>query len=140
MEQRTVTLNISAETYERLQQKAEAANRPLEVIAVESLTLLYGDLGSESDLDNLLNRLPGMTDNELWLVVYSHLSPAQTERMDTLSLQRKQRAISGEEQVEPDSLLEIIDRQMLLRARALQLLKARGQDIESYAGINASAS
>ncbi|MDX1993975.1 MAG: hypothetical protein SF029_16440 [bacterium] len=136
MEQRTVILNIPAETYERLQQKAEAANRPLEVIAVESLTLLYGDLGSESNLDNLLNRLPGMTDNELWLVVYSHLSPTQTQRLDDLSSQRKQRAISGEEQNELDGLLEIIDRQMLLRARALQLLKARGQDIGSYAGIN----
>jgi len=133
MEQKTVTLNIPADVYERVRQKAEAANRSLEVVVAESLNLLYGDFAADDDFIHLLERLPTFADNELWVVVYSRLSDEQVQQMNTLSEKRKVGSVSVQEQGTLDELIELIDRQMLLRSRALRLLKERGQDIEQYA-------
>jgi len=131
MEQKTVTLNLSADVYERVRQKAEAANRPLETVAAESLSLLYGEM--TVDMEEQLDHLPTYADSELWVVVYSHLSAPKTERLNMLTEQREQNNLSTAERNELDDLLQLIDRQMLLRSRALRLLKERGQDIEQYA-------
>ena len=61
----------------------------------------------------------------------------QSLRLRELSAKRKQETLTADEERELDDLLNLVDRQMLLRSEALLLLKQRGQDVESYLKLGA---
>ena len=134
MTQQPVLVNLPSDLYKRIHNTAQDTNRTLETVLLESLTLLFGDLSS--DTEALLPVLDTLSDAQLWAVVQRRLTWPKGTRLRELTTANKIATLSNREQSELDSLLEQVDRYTLLRSKALLLLKQRGHPIEKYLGID----
>lgn len=137
MGKRSITLDLPDELYERIQ--AEASQRPVEIVALETLGAVFRQPLDQNggDLDELLAEMAEYHDSQLWAIVRRRLSWMQSLRLRELSAKRKQEALTPDEERALNQLLNLVDRQMLLRSEALLLLKQRGQDVESYLKLGA---
>lgn len=134
MGQKSVTLQIPAELYTAIQQAAEAAARPMETVLLESLEALFQPILDYQD-ENLSDQyawLGNASDAQLWAVVYRHLPWAASLRLHELNARAKANALSDAEADELQTLLEQVDRAMLLRSEALLLLKQRGYNLSDW--------
>ena len=134
MTQQPVLVNLPSDLYKRIHNTAQDTNRTLETVLLESLTLLFGDLSS--DTEALLPVLDTLSDAQLWAVVQRRLTWPEGARLRELTMANKKATLSNREQSELDSLLEQVDRYTLLRSKALLLLKQRGHPIEKHLGID----
>lgn len=132
MTDRFIQFNVPDEIYERVQQVAEASHLSFEMVLVESLNLLFGQLSSADDLEKQLNDLSGYSDAQLWAVVHSRMAWKQSLRLRELTAKSKQSRLSDTEQEEQERLLDTADRYVLLRSEALVQLKLRGHDVSAY--------
>jgi hypothetical protein len=130
MNHKTITLNVPEELYERVQEAAEASDRSLETVLLESMDVLFRR--SPNDLDELLKNLPTYTDAQLWAFVYRRLPWTDSLRLRELIAKGKQGTLNESEEYELNRLSDTVDGDMLLRSEALELLQQRGQDISSY--------
>lgn len=127
MSQSTVELHIPTDVYERAQQIARESNRSIESVLLDGLNLLFGTL---STIDLSPDVLETYTDEQLWAMVYHRLTWPQDTRLRELVEIGKRGQLSADEHAEMERLLVLVDRYMLLRSKALLLLKQRGHDIE----------
>ncbi len=134
MTQQPVLVNLPAELYKRIHNTAQDTNRTLETVLLESLTLLFGELSS--DTEALLPVLDTLSDAQLWAVVQRRLTWPEGARLRELAMANKVAALSSREQAELDLLLEQVDRYTLLRSKALLLLKQRGHAVDKHLGID----
>ncbi|MCY3915802.1 MAG: hypothetical protein OXG49_07295 [Chloroflexi bacterium] len=95
----------------------------------EGLALLFGN---DSIAEYLLDRLSDCTDEQLWALIYQRLTQSQDYRMRELLDRGTEGRITKQENMELNYYVDLVDRQMLLRSRALLLLKERGHDIDIY--------
>lgn len=139
MGKRSITLDLPDELYERMQEEAEASHRPVEMVALETLGAAFRQMLDENGgaLDELLTEMTDYSDSQLWAIVRRRLSWMQSLRLGELSAKGKQGALTSDEEHELNELLNLVDRQMLLRSEALLRLKQRGQDVESYLKLGA---
>jgi len=128
MSQKLITLPISDELYERLQETAEASDRTVEEVLLETIDVTFQTNTDLAPLEALTN----YSNEQLWGVVYSRLSWSQSLRLRELSDKNKQQELTEAEETELDRLIDLVDQYMLLRSEALLLLKQRGQDINAY--------
>jgi len=132
MPEKSITLDLPEDVYERVRQVAEQSQRPLERVLVESIRLLFVLPPTSTDVATTLTALPGYSDAQLWAVVYQRLAWPQSQRLHELSAKNKLEQLTEDEQSECEYLLTLNDRAMLLRSEALLLLKNRGHDIAAY--------
>lgn len=132
MYQKSITLQLPDDLYERIQEAAEASERPVEKVLMESIDALFRHPLASEDLDGLLADLQAYSAAQLWAVVYRRLRWAQSLRLRELSAKGKQGQLSDTEHTELEQLVNLVDRDMLLRSEALLLLKQRGENVESY--------
>lgn len=132
MAQKVVTLELPDTLYESVSEAAEASQRPVESLLVESLNILFQPPPQTSDMQSELDALVSHTDAQLWAVVYRRLAWTQSLRLRELSALGKTRILNDGETAELDALLDLTDRYMLLRSEALLQLKTRGRDIQAY--------
>jgi uncharacterized protein YnzC (UPF0291/DUF896 family) len=125
-----VVLNMSDELYRRIAEAAEAAERPVETVLLESLSLLFGVGGSGQDITPEM--LEAFSDEQLWALVYRRMLWPSAHRLRELTEQSRDGALTDEERAEQDALLEQIDAQMLVRSHALRILQQRGHDVADY--------
>ncbi len=137
MGQKSVTLQLPDDLYERVQEAAEASDRPLEKVLIESLDVLFAHPAESLSTDNLLAEMASYSNAQLWAVVYRRLPWTQSLRWHELSAERKQGTLVDAEQKELEGLVNLVERDMLLRSEALLLLKQRGQDVDDYLKIGA---
>lgn len=137
MSQKSVTLQLPDDLYERVHEVAEASKRPIETVLLESIDILFRTPSVAGDMDKLLAELSDYSNAQLWAVVYRQLPWTQSLRLLELSARGKRGQLTESEQNELERLLDLVDRYMLLRSEALLLLKQRGQDIDSYLKIGA---
>ncbi len=130
----TIELHVPPELLERAQEVARVSNRSIEDVFVESLALLFGTLPSA---DITPDRLNDYSDEQLWAVVYQHLAWFQEARLRELVALGKQGQASDEDKAEIERLIDRVDRYMLLRSRALLLLKQRGYEVEKQLKLGA---
>ena len=76
--------------------------------------------------------LSGFSDEQLWMMVQQRLTPKQDARWRELADRGNRGVISDLEVTELEAWVARVDNQMLLRSRALLLLKQRGHDINRY--------
>jgi hypothetical protein len=69
------------------------------------------------------------SDEKLWAIVHKRLRAAQSERIRLLVANSSR---SEEEQRELDHLLDLADDLVILRSRALVMLKERGHNVSAY--------
>jgi predicted transcriptional regulator len=132
MGQKSVTLQLPDELYERVQEAAEASDRPVEKVLVESLDILFRQPVNFAPIDNLLAEMTDYTDAQLWGVVYRQLPWSQSLRWRELNAKGKQSSLTDAENTELEYLIDLVDRSTLLRSEALLLLKQRRQDVATY--------
>lgn len=130
MANRTVTMELSSEVYDQFQMAAEQSNRSVEALLEAMLSLISNPLAL--DTETTLNMLDSLPDEYLWIIAYLHLTPRQENRLRDLVSQSKTGNLSPEETSEEEHLLALVDRHMLLRSKALLLLKQRGHDLKTY--------
>ena len=124
MSQPHVDLHLLPHIYKAIRRIAENSSQSVEEVVISSLEVLYGE-----DEPGILEHF---SDEVLWKVARKSLSPQYEARLDELIAQSKEASLNKAEQAELDSLLEIVDRLMLARSKALVLLKQRGHDIDHY--------
>jgi hypothetical protein len=137
MSQKSVTLQLPDDLYERVHEAAEASERPIETVLLESIDILFRTPSAAGDLDKLLAELSDYSNAQLWAVVYRQIPWTQSLRLRELSAMGKQSLLTDTEQTELERLIDLVDRYMLLRSEALLLLKLHGQDIDSYLKLGA---
>lgn len=128
---RSVTVELPDELYERLQRRAVEAQRSLgdEVVLVLA-TAVPGD-GDRlpPDLERELAHLEELDDASLWKKAQARLPARTAKRMQALQFKRQREGLSGDERQAEIALADEYDRHMLIRSKALLLLKQRGHDI-----------
>jgi hypothetical protein len=132
MVQKSVTIQLPDDLYERVQAAAEAVDRPFETVLVESIDTLFSHPTSTADVQDLVRELQNYSDPQLWAVVYRRLPWSQALRLRELNLKNKLDTLTETEQSELNSLIEQVDRDMLLRSEALLLLQQRGVNVDTY--------
>jgi len=132
MGEKSVTLHLPDELYESVQEVAEASERPLEDVLLESIGVLFRR--PSSDLNAMLAELANYSDSQLWAVVYRRLPWPQSLRLRELNAKGQ---LDDAERHELEQLIDLVDRYMLLRSEALLLLKQRGQDVDTYLKMGA---
>lgn len=131
MNQHRVLLDLPDEMYERVRQIAEDSRRPVENILLESLVLLFG----ESPLTP--QQIETFSDAQLWAVVHRPLAWPLDARLRELTARSKRGDLTQDEQTELERLVDQVDNYILLRSKALLLLKERGHDIETRLKLGA---
>jgi len=134
MKRSTVELEIAPEIEEYVRNIAEGENCSIESILQEGLALLFGN---NSIVEYQLNRLSDCTDEQLWALIYQRLTQSQDYRMRELLYRGSEGTLTKQENAELQYFVDLVDRQMLLRSRALVLLKERGHDIDVYLNTKA---
>ena len=134
MSQPVVELLIPPEIYERARQIADESNRSVEAVLLDGLTLLFG---SSPDVNISADELERYSDEQLWALVHQRLVLPHDMRLRQLIALGEQGQLSEEERTEMEGLIDLVDRYMLLRSRALLLLKQRGHDVEQRLKLGA---
>lgn len=132
MAQKSVTIQLPDDLYERVQEAAEAVDRPFEAVLLDSINTLFNQPAPTTDIQDLLRQLRDYSNPQLWAVVYRRLPWTQALRLRELSLKNKQDTLTETEQGELNSLVDRVDRDMLLRSEALLLLQQRGVNVSAY--------
>ena len=123
----TVSVQIPERIFHRLQRIAEATYRPIEdVLATTVSVALPQSPNLPPELADDLTAMTMFSDEALWAAAESSLSPSQRRRLNQLSHAGGQRPLSAAESVELTYLVDLYDRAVLRRARALTILAHRG--------------
>lgn len=126
----TVSVQIPERIFHRLQRIAEATYRPVEdVLATTVSVALPQNPNLPSELADDLAAMTMFSDEALWAAAESFLAPAQRRRLNQLSHAGGQRPLSAAESVELAHLVDLYDRAVLRRARALAILAYRGHAV-----------
>ncbi len=132
MNQSTVELQLPEDIYENASDIARCGNRSVESVLQDGLSFLFG---AASDMEVSPDALIDFSDEQLWEVIHRRLSWAQDSRLRLLMALGKEGRLAVQERQELEHLVAAVDRQMLLRSKALLLMKQRGHDIEAYLGL-----
>lgn len=92
MARRTLTLDLPDELYERIKEEAEASQRPLEDVALDSLYVMFPQVPINRSIAERLSEIHDYTDAQLRAVVHRRLSWMQSLRLRELSLKGKTEA------------------------------------------------
>ena len=132
MSEKIVTLSIPEALYERIQEEANDIHQPFESVMLDRLAVLFNRIDEATDVNKALEALDTFKDYELWAIVSRRLSPSDAGHLQELGSEEKRTSLTAEEQHQLDRLLSQVNRDMLLRSKALMLLKERGHDITTY--------
>jgi hypothetical protein len=126
----TVSVQMPEPIYRRLKRIAEITHRSVEdVLATTFDVALPPAPDLPPDLADDLAAMTMFSDDALWAAAESSLSPAQQRRLSQLTHAGGRRTLTAAESAELEHLLDLYDRSVLRRARALAVLAHRGYDI-----------
>lgn len=122
-----ITLTVPDELYRRLEAAAAATRRPIDEVAIQSLTV-----GSPPGLDAVPERyhadllaLSSLSDDALWQIARTNFPPERFEQLEGL-LAKQAEGLTPAEQETIAQLLEESNQFMLRRAYVYALLHWRG--------------
>lgn len=126
----TVTLALSPDVYNRLQQRAQQHRRGLEEEASLALAAAVNTPPMlPDDLETILSALNTFDDDTLWQVSHSQPTVEDGIFLQILVDKRRRSGLTPAEQQWLAELGERHDRVMVLRAKAVALLHQRGVDV-----------
>jgi plasmid stability protein len=126
----SVTLRLPDALYQRLNRRAEQAQRALEdelLDMIAAAVLVDDELPKE--LSEALSSLVLLDDEALWGAARTRLPAEAAEELEGLHLKRQREGISASEAEQAAALLRRYERVMLVRAQAAALLRQRGHDV-----------
>lgn len=127
-----VTIGLSDTLYQQVKQRARRMQRSIEeeVVAVVEDALPFLDT-LPVEISGELDQMAFLTDDELWNAARSSTTVTENQRMQALLLKQQDVGLSPDESAEAENLAQHQERVMLLHARAVALLKDRGQDVSN---------
>ena len=127
----TVTIELPDDLYDRLQRQAAEARRSIaaEVVQVLAMAVPVMDNHVPTDLEKELAHLETLDDASLWKIARPRFPTRTAKRMQALQFKRQREGLSDDERQLEAVLAQEYDRRMLVRSKALLLLKQRGHDV-----------
>lgn len=137
MSTQIVTLEIPAELYTRIMQRAERSKRSVEAEFLDVLThAVHEPETLPSELAQAIEPLEGLDDVQLWKAARERLANAISAELEALNVKQQRSGLTASEQQRADELGFEYDRVMLVRARAAAILRERGHDVSSLLGAS----
>lgn len=131
----TVSVELPEPIFRRLRHIAEVTHRSLEdVLATTIDAALPHTSGVPAEIADDLAALSVFSDAALWIATETRLSTEQQQRLNQLTEEGETRLLVANEEAELAQLIDIYDRAVLRRAKAMALLAQRGYDISSRLG------
>lgn len=131
MSVQTMTIQLPEKIYEHLKRRAENSRRSINDEVVEVIAMaVHEEARLSPDMDDVLEQLDYVDNDTLWRMARSRLSEEEARRLEELNWKQQQDGLTKEEEEERENLLWLYNRRLLVRAKAMALLKERGQDIE----------
>jgi hypothetical protein len=123
-----VTLNLPENLRELVEKVAAASKVTEEEVLLEWLNrpLPYP---SKDSYEGILASMDSFSNIQLWTLVYRPISDEDEARYQLL---KEKDSLSNSERAELEAIVELTNINVLLRAKALALLKERGENINSY--------
>jgi plasmid stability protein len=132
MSTQTVTVNLPETLYEQVKQHARQTQRSIEDELIAMILAALPTIDDlPADLANAVKQLAFLTEDELWQAARTTLPVNDAKRMQELVEKRQREGLTADENTEIEQLAYRYDQTMLVRAKAVALLKERGQDISS---------
>jgi plasmid stability protein len=130
MSTNTLTLQVPTPLYERLKLHAAQTQRSVEEETLEALATAMPPVQSLSaELEEAMESLPALDDAALVEAAQSRLAVDVSAELQSLHHKRQREGLSDTESAKLAKLVRQYGRQMLVRAQAAALLKARGRDV-----------
>ncbi len=137
----TVTVKLPIPIYRRLKRVAEITYRSVEDVLASTVdAALPLDPNLPSDVADDVAAMALMNDDALMAAAESSLSPAQQRRLQQLTEFGGQRRLSTSEEAELAHLLDLYNRSVLRRAKALAILSQRGYQLRDQIAFSDSDS
>ncbi len=126
----TVTLDLAPDVYDQLLRRAQSHRRQVEEEASLALaTAIKTPPAMPDDLERVLGTLSTLDDDTLWQVSHSQPTVEDGILLQALVDKRTRRGLTPAEEEWLADIGERHDRVMVLRAKAVALLHARGIDV-----------
>ena len=118
----TVNVQLSEQTFRRLQRAAEVTHRSVEDVLASTVEVALPSFANVPEpLASDLAAMDMFSDDALWAAAESALSRAQQRRLNQLAHAGGLRALTPAESAELAQLIDLRDQAVLRRARALSL-------------------
>ena len=130
MSTESLTVNIPSLLYEQLKQQAEQSQRSVEEETLELLAAAVpAGRALPAELAEAIDCLESCDDAALWHAARSALTTDERERLEALHVIKQRGELSDAQTKQLAELVLRYERQMLVRAQAMALLKVRGDDV-----------
>lgn len=135
----TVTIQMSQSLYQRLERISQLTRRPLEKVVAQTLESTIPPLPDTLPpvMRDALLALEALSDEALWQVAHSVVSPEQHEQHSRLLEKNKATTLTAAERDLLARLRQDADLLMLCKAYAYVLLKWRGYRLPTLAELEA---
>jgi hypothetical protein len=126
-----VTIELPPSILEIVRQRARESRRTVQEELVELVSAKLADDTTGESLDEALEGLDTLSDQELWQTAGMTFPADVSEQTAKLNHKQQRQGLAGVEREELRAMLDQYDRHVLVRAKALSLLKQRGHDISA---------
>jgi hypothetical protein len=127
---RPMAVAVPAETYESFRRQAERAHQSVEEAVVQALqTALSAETSTAAERQAMLAAVESLDTPALWELVRAGAETEDVLLLAALNEKRQRRGLNADEEAAVQALIRQHDRAVLLRAKALALLRQRGEDV-----------
>ena len=129
MDKQAVWVELPNDIYEPMQRIAQERDSSVQNVLIGFLKMLISD---EFDVASLTPaQLESYSDEELWAIVWRPLATSVDLRLQELSDLADLGKLTDVQRVEMARLVGVVDHYVLIRSKALVMLKKRGHDVEN---------
>jgi len=123
----SITLNMPEQVYRRAKRAAEALQRPIEEVILDTLNAaLFPVDDVPPEMEGELAAMTGLPDEALWNAARNVIPPRRQSRLRALSKTQQKRLLKTSEKSELDELRKEYGMMTLRKAHAYALLRQRG--------------
>lgn len=135
----TVTLDLPEPFIKELESAARLQQRSVaDIVSDWMLRELPLTPRLADELEAELNAFADLSNDVLWLIARTPLSPDEQEELAALNATAQQRLLTTSELARQQALLDAYDQVMIRRSQAAMLLKLRGYDLSNPAVLQAA--
>ncbi len=126
----SLSVQVSERLLQTLKRRATSQRKSLEKEVVELIATGLKNADADRDeLEEVLQPLEMMTDDDLWNAARSRLPRSLSSELEKLHQKRQRDGVTKAERERARLLTEQFERCLVIRARAIELLHARGHDV-----------
>jgi hypothetical protein len=125
-----MTVAVPLETYEPFRRQAERARQSVEEAVVQAMqAALTIEAKTASERQAMLAALESLDTPALWQIVNRGAETEDVLLLVALNEKRQSQGLTAAEETAVQALIRQHDRAVLLRAKALAVLRQRGEDV-----------